>query len=398
VVDVGRDELSGKRRQITRTVHGTRREAESALAKLIAQVSSEGSLGSPATTVGELIERWWQHVQPDLSPNTARGYRSKIDQYLLPALGALPLRRFTTQRIDDFYRALRARGGRNNQPLAVNTVRSAHAILHRSCGQAVRWGWLARNPAALASPPRGRQSESEIPDPAQLVAVFALAGERNPDLAVIAHVAVMTGARRAELCGLQWSDLDLDGGSGRIERSIADTNALEVKPPKTRRSRRVVALDPTTVEMLRARKTRAQQRAVACGVTLTPKGYVFSDDPDGARPLRPLVLTGRWRRLAKVAGVKCRFHDLRHFTATQLIAAGIAVTTVSERLGHASAKMTVDVYGHPVRGADRHAAEVLARLLTGPAVGERPRSADRRLREAGSRARHSRKRAPRQAP
>jgi integrase len=376
VVDVGRDPLDGKRRQLTRTFHGTKREAESELAKFVAQVSNEGAPGSPATTVGGLIESWWEHTLPDLSPNTARGYRSKIDQYLLPALGDIRLRKVSAHQLDAFYRELRARGGKRGRPLAVNTVRGVHRIVHRAFEQAVRWGWLARNPASLASPPRGQPALSEIPEPTQIMAVLALAGQKNRDLADIAHLAVMTGARRSELCGLQWGDLDLESGSGRIVRSIADTPELEIKVPKTMRSKRTVALDPATVEMLRTRKLRAGEVALACGVKLKPTAYVFSDDPDGARPLRPLVLSGRWRRLADAAGVKCRFHDLRHFTASQLIGAGVAVTTVAERLGHASTKMTVDVYGHPVRDADRHAAETLAELLAEGTDGDsRPRKA-----------------------
>ncbi len=193
--------------------------------------------------------------------------------------------------------------------------------------------------------------------------MLAVVAERDPDLAEMAQLAVITGARRSELCGLQWGDLDLDTGVGRIVRSIADTPEREVRAPKTKQSRRVVALDPATVDMLRSRKVRMSEIAMTCDRRLEPTAFVFSDEADGSRPLRPLLVSAHWRCLAKEAGVTCRFHDLRHFTATQLIAAGIAVTTVSQRLGHASAKMTVDVYGHPVRDADRHAAEVLAGLL-----------------------------------
>ncbi len=361
VVEAGRDPLTGTRRQVTRTVRGGRREAQRALAQLVAQVDGEGVPAKAAKTVGELLERWFELA--DLSPNTARGYRSKIDQYLLPAFGDLPLRRLTPERLDAFYVALRARGGRGGKPLAVNTVRGVHRIIRRACEQAVRWGWLARNPAARASPPRGSDVGQEPPEPADLVAVLALAARRDRDLAEMAHLAVITGARRSELCGLQWGDLDLDAGAGRIVRAIADTPEREARQPKTRQSRRVVALDPATVDMLRARKVRMAEIAMTCGIRLEPTAYVFTEEADGSRPLRPLTVSARWRRLAHEAGVRCRFHDLRHFTATQLIAAGVAVTTVSQRLGHASAKMTVDVYGHPVRDADRHAAEVLAGLL-----------------------------------
>ena len=368
VVDAGRDPLTGRRRQLTRTFHGTRREADRACAEFVTQLANEGVPGAPATTVGELIEQWWKHAAPHLSPNTALGYRSKIDQYLLPALGSLPLRRLTTHRLDEFYRALRERGGKGGRPLAPNSVRNTHAIIHRACEQAIRWGWLARNPATHAQVPRGQAAEPHLPEPDELMQVLEFTAQTNPDLSEIAYLAVMTGARRGELCGLQWADVDLELGALAIVRSIADDTDLTVKTPKTKRSRRTIALDPTTTAMLQARRLRVAERALACGHTLGQQAYVFSDDVDGRRPLRPLVLTKRWRRTAHAAGVQCRFHDLRHFTATQLLGAGVAVTTVSERLGHASTKMTVDVYGHPVRGADRKAAELLGELMTSSAA------------------------------
>ena len=363
VVDAGRDPLTGRRRQRTRTFHGTRREADRACAEFVTQATNEGVPGAPATTVGELIEQWWIHAEPNLSPNTALGYRSKIDQYLFPALGSIPLRKLTTHRLDQFYQALRERGGRDGQGLAPNTVRSTHAIVHRACEQAIRWGWLARSPATHAEVPRAQHAEPHLPEPSELVDVLELVSRTNPSLGEIAYLAVMTGARRGELCGLQWADVDLELGAVVIVRSIADTRDLAVKAPKTTRSRRTVALDPVTTAMLRTRRMRLSKQALVCGHDLGRQAYVFSDDVDGRRPLRPLVLTKRWGRAAQDAGVKCRFHDLRHFTATQLLGAGVAVTTVSERLGHASTRMTVDVYGHPVRGADRQAAEVLAKLM-----------------------------------
>ena len=179
-------------------------------------------------------------------------------------------------------------------------------------------------------------------------------------------LAATTAARRGELCGLRWSDIDLTEPLVEITRAIiiVDGN-WQVAPTKTRQTRRV-ALDPVTVEALRAHQRRGETRACLAGLGLRSDGFVFSRDPDGGRPWRPDSTSRAFRHLCYDAGLDhVRLHDLRHFVATRLLASGVDVRTVSGRLGHSLASTTLNVYAAFVPDADRHAAHVISRLVTG---------------------------------
>lgn len=353
-VDAGNDPLTGRRRQPSRTFKGTRTEADAALARFITEIN-DGHTGS-TSTVGALLERWLTWATPNLSPYTVAGYRSKLDNQIKPALGDLPLAKLTPARLDDLYAALQGRGGVDGQPLSPASVRQCHAIIRRACEMGLRWGLLARNPAALATPPTVRTHQDDLPYPDDLVKII----ETAPlELSEIAQLAVVSGARRGELCALRWDDVDLDGAELRIRHTLVlDHGQLVLRPPKSGNQRRE-RIDAGTVDLLRARQLRARERALACGTKLAGTAYVFTDDPAGTAPLNPVLVTGRWRNHTK----RLRFHDLRHFSTTFLIDSGITARDVAERHGWASTQMLHDRYKHATRAQDEHAAELLGGLF-----------------------------------
>lgn len=220
------------------------------------------------------------------------------------------------------------------------------------------------NPAASASPPKLRQREISPPAIADVKRMLALADDDEPEYGALLRVLTATGARRGEVCGLRWSDLDRSTRTLSITRSIASVaGGTVVKDTKTHASRRI-ALDDATIGVLDAQRRRLEERAAACEVVLDPDGYVFTESADGSEPLHPDTITGRFTRVRKQAGLDgVRLHDLRHLHATQLLAAGVPVRTVSGRLGHANAATTLNVYAHFLEASDRQAADVIGGLL-----------------------------------
>jgi integrase len=360
IVQLPRDPTTGRYRQVTRTVEGTKREAQRALAAFVAEVSA-GKHASTATTLGEVLDRWLAHVGDRLSATTVREYRRLVATRIGPDLGKLSLRRVTAQRLDAYYVTLGREHG-----LSPATIRHIHAVLRGSLGQAVRWGWIPSNPAATASPPKLRKREITPPAMTDTRALLQAADTQDPEFGALLRVLAATGARRGEVCGLRWSDLDTKGGTLFIRRSVASVaGGTVVKDTKTHAARRI-ALDPATLEVLARHRVRVQQRARVCEVPLAPDGYVFTSTVDGACPLHPDTITAGFRRLCERAGLKgVRLHDLRHLHATQLLAAGVPVRTVSGRLGHADAATTLNVYAHFLEASDRQAAAVIAGLLEG---------------------------------
>ncbi|MGH9027637.1 MAG: tyrosine-type recombinase/integrase [Acidimicrobiia bacterium] len=300
----------------------------------------------------DLCEAWYRHVEPDLSASVAPEYRRLLDRRILPRLGRLPLSKLAPADLDRWYGELRS--GDNSRPLAANSVRRIHSVLHRALDQGVRWGWLDANPANRASPPAVRRPELTVPDPTTVARVIAEARRTSPALACFLRLAATTGARRGELCALRWCDVDFEAASLTIRHGVVEhpTRGVVVQDTKTHAARHL-ALDPTTVDVLGAHRNGAADDA-----------FLFSHASDGSRPWRPHYVTLAFTRLRNRLGLpSVRLHDLRHFAATQLLAGGQDVRTVAGRLGHADASVTLGTYAHFLAVADRRAAELLGQLL-----------------------------------
>ncbi|MEX0664752.1 MAG: site-specific integrase [Acidimicrobiia bacterium] len=384
-VYAGADPDTGRERRVrasVRALPGQKRpskEARELEARLLLEVGA-GEHRDIRITVAELLDRWMEHAAPDLSPHTAHGYRLYIARNIVPAIGRVRVDKLTTAMLDRLYRQLRESGGKGGRPLAPATVRQVHAVIRRALVQAQRWGWIKDNPAALATPPKIVRREMVPPTPAQVARILAEAEADGAPTALAIRLAALTGARRGEVCGIRWSDIDLDAASLVIRRSIVELDhRLTAKDPKTHQVRRV-SLDDETLAMLRSRRTAQAELALAIGVALVDEAYVCSEHPAGTEPLHPSMLSERFRRIARRLKVQARLHDLRHWHVTQALGAGLPVRDVAERVGHASARMTLDVYGHAIAGADRKAAEAVAAILDEVAVDTKPTKLRRRPR------------------
>lgn len=347
--------LTGERRTATRLVKGDEAAADLALAYLIVEVDQGQPVTGEGTTFGDLVERWLAMVERDLSPTTVRTYRQIIGRRIAPALGRVPLDRLGPDRLDDFYRALIDDG------LAPASVQRVHAIVRRALAQATKWGWVESNVATRATPPKVRRNPPTLPPMTAVLGLLERAQEYDPAFGVLCRVAAATGMRRGELIGLRWSAVNLDQRSILVTANVVDVAGHLVEREPKWQSRRVLAIDDGTATALKTHEERVLRDAGPAG--LRPAAFVWSLDSDGARPIRPDRLTARWRRLCRAAGVQCRFHDLRHLSATQLIAAGVDVRTVAGRLGHANPSTTLGIYSHVLQARDQVAAGVLGDLL-----------------------------------
>ena len=358
-VSAGRDPVTHRYRQVSRVVRGTKKEAVAALAALVAQVAA-GTGGHHGTnaTVAELVEQWLELKRETLSITTYEAYVGKARFRLIPGLGSIAVRKLTVRDIDLFYRRLR------NDGLKASTIRQIHNMLAGSLDQAMRWGWRTDNPARLATLPPVRQVEVRPPAPAEVMAAIEGA---SPEFAVFLRVSAAVGSRRGEVAALRWSAVDFKAGGLVISRGLVQSRTGEIleKDTKTHQARRV-AVDPATMAALQSWREACARRAGLCGTQLLADGYVFSSQPDGSQPWKPMHWTTSWRSLRRRIGINpaVRLHDLRHFTATRLLDAGVPVKTVSGRLGHSRPGTTLNVYAHFVPATDRLAADAMGRILS----------------------------------
>jgi integrase len=343
-VFIAADPTTGKPRQISRTIRGGVRAAERELARFVTEVEGGDVAMGPDQTLAEFLDAWLAFVADQRSSTTMRGYQDKARRWKA-TLGRVRVSKLTAQDLDRTYARWLAEGA------APMTVRHCHRVLSAALRQAQRWGVVTRCVTDLARPPHAVTRPAPDVDPASWQAVVMDLKAREPVTAMAVLLAGVTGARRGELCGLRWSDLDLGRSSLTIARSIrhgVDKTVLVVAPTKTGRDRRV-SLDVRILELFAEYRRGAERWAAEACVELAPDGYILTLDPTGAVPMKPDSITAGFSRAARRVGVRLRFHDLRHMSASLLIGAGTDVRTVAGRLGHADASTTLRIYAHPSR-------------------------------------------------
>ena len=356
-VYLGPDVVTGKERSMSRNFHGGRRAAEKALNAMLTEVEEKRTAATRAT-VSYLMEEWLRFQRSQGLSSTTIGARSSyITNRINPSLGHLPVTDLTARHLDELY-------ARTSLEVSARTVNHIHSTIHRALAQAVKWGWINRNIADLASPPKVVSVKVTSVDLPALADILREARRRDPRVERMIVLAALTGARRGEICGLRWSDIDVGGSMLTIRRAVkwSSANGIEVGPTKTHAERRV-SLDVLALLAARQQIDDLIEISEKTGLPLSEDPYLFPG-PDLASPLNPDRMTGAFRRVAVAIGrPDLHFHSLRHFTATQLIAAGVDIRTVSGRLGHSDASVTLKVYSHVLEAKDREAAEIMGNLL-----------------------------------
>lgn len=370
-VYAGVDPITGKPHYLRET-HGDYAEAEKARTRLQNQVDERRHPRSNVT-VTQVLDQWMEVA--DHADSTRERNGDLIRNYIEPNFGTMQANRLDAETLERFYaRLLRCSelcSGRRTKshectPLAPNTVRKIHFIFRSALDRAVRWRYLSVNEAEIAEPP---QFETTDPDPPTSAEAASLLNEasRDPQWCLLLWMSMITGFRRGELCSLRWSHLDLDRRIAWMQKSRSETNSgARDKETKSKRSRRV-ALDEHTAELLSAHRDWQRSNCEQLGITISADAYVFSDSPDGSTALRPASVTQRYRRLARRLGLRStRLHSLRHYSATELIAAGVDLRTVAERLGHGNGATTIRIYSAWVSQADERAANVISNIVPRP--------------------------------
>lgn len=352
--DAGIDPATGRRRQAGRTVRGTKREAEAVLRQILGTDTH-----TERHTLAELVDAWFQLVEGDLSPKTVEDRRRIWRLHVRPALGSQHIDRIGAAQLDALYASMRRR---HYSPA---TVVKVHAFLRGAFGQAVKWGWLASNPAQRATPPKQPRTKVVVPDVEAIHRVLSLLDAEAPHFGALYRLGALTGMRRGELCALRWSDVDLEAGVLHVRRALVAVSGIKVeKPTKSDRVRRL-AIGPEAVAVLRTHRAYVAEKRLSLGLGQDADGFVFPAVLDRDRPIHPSTVTHRWRAWCDRAGVSgLRLHDLRHHSASKLVAAGVDLRTVMERHGWSSLA-TTQRYVHAVEAKDREAAEVLERVLRG---------------------------------
>lgn len=364
VLDLGRDPLTGRRRQLRRAIKGTKRDAEALLVQLLHQRDLGIDQPPGKLSVGEYLQQWLRdYAKVNTAPATYAMYQTMVLTHALPALGTLPLTKLRPQHLQQLYNGLLDHGRRDGKGgLSPKSVLHLHRILREALNHAVQWQFLANNPADATRPPRPARYEIPALGPEVIQRLLGAAAKTRHR--TIIYLAVMTGLRRGELLGLRWADVDLDRGTLSVRRALQRLTGegITYRAPKTQSSNRSVALSPDTIETLRRHRKDQLEERLSLGPAYQDQGLVFTT-PLGT-PIDPANLRRAWSGIVTRAGVEpLRFHDLRHAHATLLLLQGIHPKIVSERLGHSSVRITLDTYSHVLPGLQAQAAAQLDLLI-----------------------------------
>lgn len=323
----------GKRKR--KAVYGkTRQEVKGKLDELKRRIS-DGTFSDTKLTVKSYLEQWLTEKAREVKPQTAEDYRYQLEKYVTPIIGRLELGKLTPLKVQ-------AMCGELADRISPQRANKCRRVLSGALSQAVRWQLIPRNPCDAVKPLKVASTEMQLWT-AQEAARF-LDSARPHRLFALFYLAMSTGLRRGELLGLRWQDI----GEGCLyvrQAVIEQRGRIMITTPKTERGARRVALSPDVLEVMRQHRERQEAEARALGVAWPDTGLVFTSEV--GTMLHPRNFTRTWHTLQTNAKVRqIKLHDLRHLHASMAIKSGVDAKVLADRLGHAKASFTLDVYTH----------------------------------------------------
>ncbi|MDD3485779.1 MAG: tyrosine-type recombinase/integrase [Atopobiaceae bacterium] len=349
------------------------------VSRFTADADEQGMRGWPdqddvdaSAMVPDYVADFIRGLSGTVSPTTQDSYRvSNI--YIRNGLGGIHLGDLTMKQVERWRKDLSRHGRKDGGPLSASSVTKSLTLLSETCKHAVKLGDIPSNPCDGVGRPKKKQPDPNAlseDDVARLNSELSKMG--LTPLAVGASIALMTGMREGEVCGLRWEDVDLTGRTLQVRKSVGRANGTTyLKEPKSKASRRKLPIGKTLLSVLESRRARMQADCMAAGIPFTGELYVIGYR-DG-RYLTPHTLGEYWARFAAgnedrepFVGSKhrvCTFHDLRHTFATRSIASKVDVKTVSSFLGHQDTSITLNVYASSDDDAKRRAADMMDGIL-----------------------------------
>lgn len=370
-VELPPDPLTGKRRQRFESLRGAKRDADRRLRELLV-LADQGRLGiASKATLAEYLEAWLRDYASTRSPKTLAIYESMVRLHVVPRLGSIRLSALTPAHFVALLTALREAPRPDGKgTLAPATASAVYRMLRTAMNVAVKWGLLARSPMDGVEAPRVPRKEMRVFTVEQAQRFLAAAADEGLRWHAYFALALYTGARPGELRALRWVDLDLETGTMHVQRHAQRLpgKGIVVGPTKTSSGRRPIALGADLVALLRRHRAAQNEHRLSMGPLWRDHGLVFASEVGTFIEAKAARMA--FERICRRAGVPViRPYDLRHTSASLLLASGVHPKVVAERLGHANVTLTLSTYSHVLPGLQKDAAETLEAALRNQARG-----------------------------
>ncbi|MFD2370637.1 tyrosine-type recombinase/integrase [Brevibacillus sp. GCM10020057] len=349
VLDLGKDETTGKRQQKWFSGFTTKKEAEKAMAEKITEVNQGTFIAPSKEMFSSFLTSWLENKKMSVRSSTFRNYEWLVNKHILPHLGKYELAKLNPMHIEAFYRKLK----KDESALSDEVISKIHTIINAVLTRAHERGFVAKNVAKLVDKPRFSKKKMEVWNEKEVLQFLDVA--REDRLYIAFFLAITTGMRRGEILGLRWKDIDFENGEISIQQTLSNTGD-ELQEPKTKSAQRSIALPEQTVAELKKHKRRIAQEKLLARSVYQDNDLVVCTSV-GTKVLPRNLIRTYYRLLEKADVPKIRFHDLRHSHATLLLKKGVHPKIAQERLGHANIRITLDTYSHVLPNMQSEAAK-----------------------------------------
>ena len=348
IINMPYDPKRGNYPTIRKSGFSSRDLAFQAMTRAIAEIDS-GEAVFATMKVNAYLEEWLKQIEDKVAPRTWETYQH-VQKTMSPYIGDLRLDKLSHTTIESMYEKLKAK------ELAPSTIHRVHRVLRAALNRAVKRGIIKESPMRRVDSPSGKIERRNVLSVEQSQMLLDWLQGHHYLTFLGATLALHTGMRRGEICGLQWRDVDWDRGIVRITRSRQRRNGKDiVGDPKTAGSTRPIPIDADLLALLRSWYNAFPEPP-------SESQFILAH-PDG-RPIDPMTLSRDVRAAVKALSLQdISFHDLRHTHATLLLQANVPLKIVSERLGHSSIAMTADTYSHVTETMQQDATQRISDLL-----------------------------------
>lgn len=324
------------------------------------EVKSGEYVSSSKITVKQFSDLWVTNYVETLEGSTYNNHLSKLKHHILPVVGEKQIQSVSSLQLINLLKNLK-RVDKSDKPLSLRTKQDTYLTLKSIFKFACKWGFIKKNPMDAVEKPQQKNEVRKVVncyDEDEVRNLLLLAEKELPHWRIYIILLLTTGLRRGESLGLEWSDIDLDNGIIDVQENITigKHGKPVIKSTKSKSSDRLISISKHVVTELREYKKEWLKLKNDDAWIEEKREWLFCNST--GKHFYPTTPTTFWSRFTKRANVRhIRLHDLRHTSATLLIAQGIHAKIISERLGHKKISTTMDIYGHALRSADRAAAD-----------------------------------------
>lgn len=315
-------------------------------------------------TFKQFAEEWKQKHASKLSKTTYGNHVIRVDKHLTPVLGHMEMNKITTMTLLNLMQNLTRKDDKDGE-LSDRSKRDIYQTLSSIFTHAQKWKVIINNPMDGVAAPKFKKKKLEVYEEYEIKQILSLVQSESMHWRIMITLALTSGLRRGELLGLEWKHIDFKNNQIEIIQTIAlSKDGPVIKDTKTDSSERIVSLPESMAKELKEYRKQWVKDKLKNGERWTENGHEWLFCNEHGEHLYPSSPSNWWNKFLKKHKFRhIRFHDLRHTSASLLIAQGVHAKIISERLGHSRIGITMDTYGHVMRSADRTAADKLESLF-----------------------------------